>query len=77
MMTQRSIIAPPKLPADVQKTLTAALQKTVSESEGRAFLERAKYENNPLWGAEFAKLVVEIEDTIEKHEDALKKFATR
>ncbi len=77
MMTQRSIIAPPKLPADIQKTLTAALQKTVSEGEGRAFLERAKYENNPLWGAEFAKLVAEIEDTIEKHKDALKKFATR
>jgi tripartite-type tricarboxylate transporter receptor subunit TctC len=77
MMTQRSIIAPPKLPADVQKTLTAALQKTVSEGEGRAFLERAKYENNPLWGAEFAKLVLEIEGTIQKHKDALKKFATR
>ena len=77
MMTQRSIIAPPKLPADIQKALTAALQKTVSEGEGRAFLERAKYENNPLWGAEFAKLVAEIEDKIEKHKDALKKFATR
>jgi tripartite-type tricarboxylate transporter receptor subunit TctC len=77
MMTQRSIIAPPKLPADVQRTLTAALQKTVLEGEGRAFLEKAKYENNPLWGAEFAKLVIEIEDTIQKHQDALKKFATR
>jgi tripartite-type tricarboxylate transporter receptor subunit TctC len=77
MMTQRSIVAPPKLPADVQKVLTDALQKTISEGEGRAFLERAKYENNPLWGAEFAKLVAEIEDTVEKHKDVLKKFATQ
>ena len=77
MMTQRSILAPPKLPADVKKVLIAALQKTVSEGEGAAFLKRAQFENNPLWGAEFEKLVADIEDTVEKHKDALKKFATK
>jgi tripartite-type tricarboxylate transporter receptor subunit TctC len=77
MMTQRSIIAPPKLPGDVQKVLIDALHKTIAGGEGRAFLERAKYENNPLWGAEFAKLVEEIELTVEKHKAALKKFATQ
>jgi tripartite-type tricarboxylate transporter receptor subunit TctC len=77
MMTQRSILAPPKLGTDIQKVLIDALKKTISEGEGRAFLERAKYENNPLWGAEYAKLVGEIEATIEKHRDVLKSFATR
>jgi tripartite-type tricarboxylate transporter receptor subunit TctC len=77
MMTQRSIIAPPNVPADIQRILIAALQKTVSEGDGLAFLNRANFENNPLWGAEYQKLVVEIESTVEKHKDVLKKFTTQ
>jgi tripartite-type tricarboxylate transporter receptor subunit TctC len=75
-MTQRSIIAPPKLPPDIQEKLIAALQKTVSEGDGLAFLKRANFELNPLWGAQYQKLVAEIESTIQKHKDVLRKFTT-
>jgi tripartite-type tricarboxylate transporter receptor subunit TctC len=76
MMTQRSLIAPPKLPPDIQEKLIAALQKTVSEGDGLAFLKRANFELNPLWGAQYQKLVAEIESTIQKHKDVLRKFTT-
>lgn len=77
LMTQRSVIAPPKVPADIRDKLNAALNKTVSEGDGLAFLKRGNFELNSLWGDEYQKLVDRIYKAIQSNRDTLRQFATR
>jgi tripartite-type tricarboxylate transporter receptor subunit TctC len=77
LMTQRSIIAPPNLPPEIEAKLIDGLKKSVSEGDGLAFLNRANFELNSLWGPEFKAVVSGIQKDIEKNHDTLRKFATQ
>jgi tripartite-type tricarboxylate transporter receptor subunit TctC len=77
LMTQRSIVAPPNLPDDIQAKLIEGLQKSVSEGDGLAFLKRGNFELNSLWGAPFKTIVSGIQGDIQKNSDTLRKFATQ
>ena len=56
-MTQRSVVAPPNLPDEIQAKLIEGLQKSVSEGDGLAFLKRGNFELNSLWGPAFKTIV--------------------
>jgi tripartite-type tricarboxylate transporter receptor subunit TctC len=77
LMTQRSIVAPPNLPADIEAKLIQGLEKSVSEGDGLAFLKRGNFELNSLWGPPFKAIVSGIQGDIQKNSDTLRKFATR
>ena len=76
-MTQRSIVAPPNLPPEIEAKLIEGLKKSVSEGDGLAFLQRANFELNSLWGSEFKAVVAGIRKDIESNSATLRKFATQ
>jgi tripartite-type tricarboxylate transporter receptor subunit TctC len=77
LMTQRSIVAPPNLPAEIEAKLIEGLHKSVSEGDGLAFLKRGNFELNSLWGPEFKTIVSRIQNDIQKNKDTLRNFTTR
>lgn len=77
LMTQRSIIAPPNVPPEIEAKLIEGLKKTVSEGDGLAFLMRANFETNSLWGPEFKAIVSGIQKDIQSNGATLRTFATQ
>jgi tripartite-type tricarboxylate transporter receptor subunit TctC len=77
LSNHRSIVAPPKLPKDVHDKLVAAFNAVVSQGEGLAWLQKQKFETNPVWGQPYATSVVSIQQSIDQYKDLLIRIATQ
>ena len=71
------IAVPPDLPKDVSAKIEDTFRKTVAGGEGKAFLEKAKFETNPMWGDEFRKVVTDLRQSLNKSEDTIRRLATQ
>jgi tripartite-type tricarboxylate transporter receptor subunit TctC len=76
-LNHRGIAVPPDLPKDVSAKIEDTFRKTVAGGEGKAFLEKAKFETNPMWGDEFRKVVTDLRQSLNKSEDTIRRLATQ
>jgi tripartite-type tricarboxylate transporter receptor subunit TctC len=72
--SMRYVIAPPKLPASIKKTLTDALKKTVMDKEFLALNEKAGLGMDPLIGPEFDQKFKEIYDFFKSKEKLIREY---
>jgi tripartite-type tricarboxylate transporter receptor subunit TctC len=73
----RAVSAPPRVPTDVRAKLVEAFRAAMSDPGTIAFLERAKFENNSLWGADFDPIVATLQKALPQHADILKQALTK
>ena len=71
----RSVVAPPGLPADVEAKIVKVFQDTISAGEGKAFLEKAHFETNQLWGKPFRDIVAKLKQSLKTKEDVIRELA--
>lgn len=75
LSNHRAIVAPPGLPMPVRDKLVAGLRDALASAEGKAFVAKAHFEDNPLWGDDFAGVVTAAKAAIGKHAAALRRAA--
>ena len=75
-LNHRGVVVPSNMPADVSRKIVEAFQATVSGGEGRAFLEKANFETNQMWGKEFQQVIVDIKKALKKSEPTIRQLAT-
>ena len=76
-LNHRGIVVPPNLPKDVSAKIEAGFRKTISGGEGRAFLEKAKFETNQMWGQEFRDVVTKLRGSLKNSEATIRRLATQ
>jgi tripartite-type tricarboxylate transporter receptor subunit TctC len=69
----RSIIAPPGLPKAVHDKLVAGLSRALASPEGKAFLKKGRFEDNPIWGDDFGAVVDGVKSMTARHAAALRR----
>jgi tripartite-type tricarboxylate transporter receptor subunit TctC len=75
-LNHRGVVVPPHVPDNISRTIVAKFQAAVSGGEGRAFLEKAKFETNQMWGKEFQDVIVEIRAALKRAEPTIRQLAT-
>lgn len=75
-LNHRGVVTPPNVPPEISNKIVEVFQKTVSGGEGRAFLEKAKFETNQMWGKEFQDVIVEIRKALKTAEPTIRQLAT-
>lgn len=73
----RAVSAPPGVPADIREKLVAAFRATMTDPTTVAFLERAKFESNSLWGSDFDPIAKALGAALPQHADVLKQAVTQ
>lgn len=77
-LNHRGVVVPPNLPNDVSEKIEEGFRKVLSDGgEGRAFLEKAKFETNQMWGPEFRDVIVKLRQSLNKSEATIRRLATQ
>lgn len=74
-MNHRSVVVPPKLPDAIADKITKVFQETISAGEGKAFLEKANFETNQMWGKEFRDAIAEVKQSVKSKEATIRTMA--
>lgn len=74
-MNHRSVVAPPGLPASVSDKIVKVFQETVSSGEGKAFLEKTRFETNQMWGKPFRDIIAEVKQAVKVKEAIIRTMA--
>ncbi len=74
LKSQRYLIAPPKLPADMKKTLQDVLKKTFADKEFLAWNEKARMSFAPVIGEDVDGLVRKIQNFYKSKEGILREY---
>jgi tripartite-type tricarboxylate transporter receptor subunit TctC len=77
LMNHRGVVVPPNLPGAVTQKLIEVFKETIASGEGRAFLEKARFETNDMWGEEFRQAVAATRKALHDHEAAIRRLATQ
>lgn len=75
--SQRYVIAPPGLPANIKKILEVALEKALADKEFLAWNAKAKISFDPVMGAQAEELVKKIHAYYQSREKLLKEYLTK
>jgi len=70
--SQRYVLAPPGLPANIRKILEDALKKTINDKEFIAWNEKADLSLAPVFGSELDQLVKNVHDFYKSKENILR-----
>ncbi len=70
--SQRYLIAPPGLPANIKRIYEDALKKVFTDKEFLAWNEKAKITYNPVFGSDFDNLIKTIQGFYKKKEKVLR-----
>jgi tripartite-type tricarboxylate transporter receptor subunit TctC len=73
----RAVSAPPRVSADIRAKLVAAFRGAMADPDTVAFLERAKFETNSLWGTDFDPIVAALQKALPQHAEILKQAVTK
>lgn len=77
-LNHRGVVVPPNLPKDVSEKIEDGFRKVLSEGgEGRAFLEKAKFETNQMWGEEYRQVIAKLRESLNKSEATIRRLATQ
>jgi tripartite-type tricarboxylate transporter receptor subunit TctC len=76
-LNHRGIVVPPNLLKDVSQKIENTFRKVVAGGEGKAFLEKAKFETNHMWGNEFRNVVTDLRQSLKKSEATIRRLATQ
>ena len=74
--SQKYVIAPPAMPADIKKILQDLLKKTMEDEEFLAWSKKIGQPFEPIFGPELDKLVKEVLDFFKGKEKILKEYMT-
>jgi tripartite-type tricarboxylate transporter receptor subunit TctC len=72
--SQRYVIAPPKLPASIKKTLVDALKKTVADKEFLALNEKVGLGIDPVIGPEFDQMFKDVYNFFKTKEKLIREY---
>ena len=77
-LNHRGVVVPPHLPKDVSEKIEDGFRKVISDGgEGKAFLEKAKYETNQMWGQEFRDVITKLRESLNRAEPTIRQLATQ
>lgn len=75
-LNHRGLVAPPGISDATANQITDVFKKTVSGGAGKAFLEKAHFETNSMWGAQFRDVITRLKVALKKAEPTIRKLAT-
>ena len=77
-LNHRGVVVPPHLPKDVSEKIEDGFRKVISDGgEAKAFLEKAKYETNQMWGQEFRDVITKLRESLNRAEPTIRQLATQ